>query len=117
MLYRNVLLLFSVFVLLVEADLDTNNTEIQGVTTDKDSTSSEAPTEPAVTAANTSEKEDEDESFDSDEGGKKNFRAKSQIPAHNPSSTFPHQPIIPQPKAAVRNRTSKRRSRTNRRQI
>ncbi|KAK9539609.1 hypothetical protein VZT92_003436 [Zoarces viviparus] len=45
MLTRNVLLLFSLFILLVEADLDSNDAGIQAMFTDKDSTSDEAPTE------------------------------------------------------------------------
>ncbi len=77
----------------------------------------------------------EDESKDSEEGGKKKFSARSakpqrpllfsqpsadviHSPAHSQQSlALPRQPVIPPPKALVRNRTSKRRSRTNRRQI
>lgn len=77
----------------------------------------------------------EDERSDSEEGGKKKFNsrlAKPQSPAMLPQNpvglikspshlpqipALPLQPIIPQPKTLVRNRTSKRRSRTNRPQI
>lgn len=45
MLPRNVVLLFSVFVLLVEGDLDSNDVQIHTTSTDKDSTSDEVPTE------------------------------------------------------------------------
>ncbi|XP_068188698.1 uncharacterized protein si:ch211-133n4.6 [Antennarius striatus] len=45
MLTRNVVLLLSLFVLLVEGDMDANDTGIQTMSTDKDSTSDEAPTE------------------------------------------------------------------------
>eukprot|EP00064_Thunnus_orientalis_P019342 superscaffoldBa00004797_g19459 len=45
MLSRNVVLLFSLFALLVEGDLDSNDAGIQAMSTDKDSTSDEAPTE------------------------------------------------------------------------
>ncbi|KAG7225286.1 hypothetical protein INR49_007133, partial [Caranx melampygus] len=160
----NVILLFSLFVLLVEGDLDSNDAGIQATSTDKDSTSDEAPTEsmnavspdqpdephyhgglpsePAASAANSVEEEDEDETSDSGEGGKKKFSSRSakppsaaqsqQIPPRiqqspalppiNPAHVVEipallPQPIIPQPKALVRSRTSKRRSRTNRRQI
>ncbi|XP_049458578.1 cytochrome c1 isoform X1 [Epinephelus fuscoguttatus] len=171
MLTRKVVLLLSLSVLLVEGDFDTNDAGIQAMSTDKDSTSDEAPTEsmnaispdqpdepqyygagpsdttsssseiadapaasqvtapePAAATAISVEEEDEDESSDSEEGGKKHFSsrsAKAQSPALPPQSpahvidspAVPRQPIIPQPKALVRNRTSKRRSRTNRRQI
>ncbi|XP_051812057.1 uncharacterized protein si:ch211-133n4.6 [Acanthochromis polyacanthus] len=163
MFTRNVVLLFSLLVLLVEGDLDSNDAGIQAMSTDKDSTSDEAPTEsmnavspdqpdepqfygaaadtssssseaaapeanqvtapePAAAAANSvEEEEDEDDSVDSDEGGKKKFSsrsAKPQSPVHVVQSpALPPQPVIPQPKAVVVRRTSKRRSRTNRRQI
>ncbi|KAM4631338.1 uncharacterized protein ACJ7VT_000807 isoform 3-T3 [Polymixia lowei] len=45
MLTRKILLLCSLGVLLVEGDLDTNDGSIQTTSTDKDSTSDEAPTE------------------------------------------------------------------------
>ncbi|XP_035477388.2 uncharacterized protein si:ch211-133n4.6 [Scophthalmus maximus] len=172
MLTRNIFLVFSLFVLLVEGDLDSNDVGMQATSTDKDSTSDEAPTEsmnaispdqpdeaqsfgggPADTgrssseiagapaanqvtapepaaAANNSVEDDDD---DSDEGGKKKSGSRSAKPqrppppaAHVPpmmpvhvvqSSALLPQPIIPQPKALVRSRASKRRSRTNRRQI
>ncbi|XP_049890763.1 uncharacterized protein si:ch211-133n4.6 isoform X2 [Epinephelus moara] len=161
MLTRKVVLLLSLSILLVEGDFDTNDAGIQAMSTDKDSTSDEAPTEsmnavspdqpdepqyygagpsdttsssseiadePAAATAISVEEEDEDESSDSEEEGKKHFSsrsAKPQSPALPPQSpahvidspAVPRQPIIPQPKALVRNRTSKRRSRTNRRQI
>ncbi|XP_050934540.1 uncharacterized protein si:ch211-133n4.6 [Lates calcarifer] len=185
MFTRNVVLVFSLFILLVEGDLDSSDAGIQVMSTDKDSTSDEAPTEsmnavspdqpdepqyygggpsdtsssssetadapatnqvtapePAAAAANSVEEEDEDESSDSEEGGKKKFSSRSakpqspvqlqqpppnvqQSPALPPISStrviqnppLPPQPIIPQPKALVRSRTSKRRSRANRRQI
>ncbi|KAL7382204.1 hypothetical protein ABVT39_018455 [Epinephelus coioides] len=160
-LFLKVVLLLSLSVLLVEGDFDTNDAGIQAMSTDKDSTSDEAPTEsmnavspdqpdepqyygagpsdttsssseiadePAAATAISVEEEDEDESSDSEEGGKKHFSsrsAKPQSPALPPQSpahvidspAVPRQPIIPQPKALVRNRTSRRRSRTNRRQI
>ncbi|XP_040908907.1 uncharacterized protein DDB_G0284459 isoform X2 [Toxotes jaculatrix] len=158
---------------MVEGDLDSNDARIQAMSTDKDSTSDEAPTESmnavspdqpdelqyngggpsdasssstetgdaanqmtaaesAAAVANSVE-EDEDESADSEEGGKKQFGSRSakhpspvqpqqppprviQSPALPPQPIVP-QPIVPQPKALVRSRTSKRRSRTNRRQI
>ncbi|XP_036949460.1 uncharacterized protein si:ch211-133n4.6 [Acanthopagrus latus] len=167
MLTRNVVILFSLFVLLVEGDLDSNDAGIQAMSTDKDSISDEAPTEsmnavspdqpdtsssssetadapaanqvtvhePAAAAAISVEEEDEDERSDSEEGGKKKFNSRSvkpqspavlpqnpvgfiKSPSHLPQSpALPLQPLIPQPKTLVRNRTSKRRSRTNRPQI
>ncbi|XP_062343102.1 uncharacterized protein si:ch211-133n4.6 [Osmerus eperlanus] len=42
---RNILIFLSLVVLLVEAELDTNDGGIQAMSTDKDSTSDEAPTE------------------------------------------------------------------------
>ncbi|KAM9737241.1 uncharacterized protein ACNS7B_012998 isoform 2-T2 [Menidia menidia] len=47
MISRNIVLLVSIFVLLVEGDLDSNDAGIQAMPTDKDSTSDEAPTEQA----------------------------------------------------------------------
>ncbi|CAG5887062.1 unnamed protein product [Menidia menidia] len=157
MISRNIVLLVSIFVLLVEGDLDSNDAGIQAMPTDKDSTSDEAPTEsmnvvspdypdesqyygkgPSDTSSSSSETSDtpvpnqvtapEDESTDSDEGGKKKFSSRSskaQNPAHIAQSPVhvahipapPPLPIVPQPKALVRSRVSKRRSRTNRRQI
>ncbi|XP_047461641.1 uncharacterized protein si:ch211-133n4.6 [Mugil cephalus] len=171
MLTRNLVFLVSL-VLMVEGDLDSNDTGIQAMSTDKDSTSDEAPTESmnavspdqpdefqfhgggpadtssssseaadaptanhvtapepvAVAAANSVEEEDEDENADSDEGGKKKFASRSskpQSPAHThlsqvhdvqrPGLSLP--PVVPQPKALARRRTSKRRAKTNRRQI
>ncbi|KAI9535951.1 hypothetical protein NQZ68_038738 [Dissostichus eleginoides] len=150
MLTRNVLLV-SVFILMAEGDLDSNDVGIQTMLTDKDSTSDEVPTasintvslDPSAPAANhvtapesgpaaaNSVEDDEDESRDSEEGEKKKSRSAKpqspapspQIPAHviispaQPSPALSPEPIMPQPKAAVRNRTSKRRSRTSRRQI
>ncbi|KAK5873439.1 hypothetical protein PBY51_018479 [Eleginops maclovinus] len=126
MLTRNVLLV-SVFILMAEGDMDSNDVGIQTMLTDRDSSSDEVPTAPAanhVTAP-------EDGKRDSEEGEKKKFRSAKpqspapppQIPAHviispaQPSPAHSLEPIMPQPKAAVRNRTSKRRSRTSRRQI
>ncbi|XP_067333048.1 uncharacterized protein si:ch211-133n4.6 isoform X2 [Channa argus] len=45
MITRRVFLLFSLFVLMVQGDLDSNDVGIQTMSTDKDSTSDEAPTE------------------------------------------------------------------------
>ncbi|KAF0024120.1 hypothetical protein F2P81_022922 [Scophthalmus maximus] len=138
MLTRNIFLVFSLFILLVEGDLDSNDVGMQATSTDKDSTSDEAPTESMN--AISPDQPDEAQSFgggpaddDSDEGGKKKFGSRSAKPqrppppaAHVPpmmpvhvvqSSALLPQPIIPQPKALVRSRASKRRSRTNRRQI
>ncbi|XP_039676296.1 uncharacterized protein si:ch211-133n4.6 isoform X2 [Perca fluviatilis] len=178
MLTRNVVLLFSLFVLLVMGDLDSNDAGIQAMSTDKDSTSDEAPTEsmnavspdqpdesqyygggpadmsssssetadaqsanqvtaPEPVAAAKSEEEEDDETSDSEEEGKNKFNSRSAKPQSpvlpqqspvlpqlstghiiiSPAHALPPQPIIPQPKALVRNRMSKRRSRTNRRQI
>ncbi|XP_063737666.1 uncharacterized protein si:ch211-133n4.6 isoform X2 [Eleginops maclovinus] len=150
MLTRNVLLV-SVFILMAEGDMDSNDVGIQTMLTDRDSSSDEVPTasinavsldppapaanhvtapETAAAAANSVE-DDEDGKRDSEEGEKKKFRSAKpqspapppQIPAHviispaQPSPAHSLEPIMPQPKAAVRNRTSKRRSRTSRRQI
>ncbi|XP_042070785.1 uncharacterized protein si:ch211-133n4.6 isoform X1 [Haplochromis burtoni] len=177
MLNRNVVLLFSLFIVLVEGDIDSSDAGIHATSTDKDSTSDEAPTEsinaiypdhpdeshyygggpsdvsssssqaadlpvinrikapePAVAAPNSVEEEDDD----SEESGKKksssrlakprNSALNHQSPDHAiespalpPQPVIPQpvipQPIIPQPKTPVRSRTSKRRSRNNRRQI
>ncbi|KAG7500720.1 hypothetical protein JOB18_027453 [Solea senegalensis] len=168
MLTRNVVVVLSLVVLLVEGDLDSNDVGKPAVSTDKDLTSDEAPTESmnvisadqpdeaqfvgggpsdgmsssseivdeaavaAVAAVNSVEDDDEDESATSGEGGKKKFSSRSAgppvhqsprllpiSPAHviQSPALLPAQPIIPQPKALVRSRASKRRSRTNRRQI
>ncbi|XP_058474432.1 uncharacterized protein si:ch211-133n4.6 isoform X2 [Solea solea] len=168
MLTRNVVVVLSLVVLLVEGDLDSNDVGKPAVSTDKDSTSDEAPTESmnvisadqpdeaqfvgggpsdsisssseivdepavaAVAAVNSVEDDDEDESATSGEGGKKKFSSRSAgppvhqsprllpiSPAHviQSPALLPPQLIIPQPKALVRSRASKRRSRTNRRQI
>ncbi|GLD71137.1 uncharacterized protein AKAME5_002245800 [Lates japonicus] len=77
MLTRNVVLVFSLLILLVEGDLDSN---------DKDSTSDEAPTdEPQYYGGGPSE----DESSDSEEGGKKKFSSRSAKPQ---SPIQPQQP-------------------------
>ncbi|XP_037548928.1 uncharacterized protein si:ch211-133n4.6 [Nematolebias whitei] len=169
MLIRNVVLLFSLFVLAVEGD--SNDAGIQAMLPDKDSLSDDAPTEsmnivssdqpdesqfygggpsdasssssevadtsvtnqmtapePVVAAATSVEEEEENESTDSEEGGKKKFSSRSakvQNSAHIQQNhahivqipALPPHPLIPQPKTLVRNRASKRRSRTNRRQI
>nr|XP_043908112.1 uncharacterized protein si:ch211-133n4.6 isoform X2 [Solea senegalensis] len=167
MLTRNVVVVLSLVVLLVEGDLDSNDVGKPAVSTDKDLTSDEAPTDEAqfvgggpsdgmsssseivdapaanqvtapeaavaaVAAVNSVEDDDEDESATSGEGGKKKFSSRSAgppvhqsprllpiSPAHviQSPALLPAQPIIPQPKALVRSRASKRRSRTNRRQI
>ncbi|KAM4631340.1 uncharacterized protein ACJ7VT_000807 isoform 5-T5 [Polymixia lowei] len=175
MLTRKILLLCSLGVLLVEGDLDTNDGSIQTTSTDKDSTSDEAPTESMnaispdqyeepqyyggpsdtsststetgankepqyyggpsdtsststetgannmVAAADSVEEEDE-ESPDSDEGEKRKTPQRSAKP--QPAAPPAPQPLLPQPvepqprPQAVRSRApSKRRSRTNRRQI
>ncbi|KAI3359045.1 hypothetical protein L3Q82_015431 [Scortum barcoo] len=105
----NVVLLFSLFALLVEGDLDSNDVGIQAMSTesmnavspdqpdesqyyeggpsDTSSSSSETADAPAANrvtvpepaAANSVEEEDEDESSDSDEGGKK-FGSRSAKP-------------------------------------
>ncbi|CAI5661182.1 unnamed protein product [Oreochromis niloticus] len=160
MLNRNVVLLFSLFsllIVLVEGDIDSSDAGIHATSTDKDSTSDEAPTEsinaispdhpdeshyygggpsdvsssssqaadkPAVAAPNSVEEEDDD----SEELGKKksssslanpqNSALNHQSPDHAiESPALPPQPVIPQPKTLVRSRTSKRRSRNNRRHI
>ncbi|XP_030003289.1 predicted GPI-anchored protein 58 isoform X1 [Sphaeramia orbicularis] len=179
MLTRNVVLLFSLLFVLVKGDLDSNDAGIQAMSTDKDSTSDEAPTEsmnavspdqpdesqlnaggpsdsssssetpdapaanqvtaPEPAAANSVEEDDDDDNSDSEEAGQKKISSRSakpqspalppqspaqvnQSPAQNqrslaPIPQNPVQPIVPQPKSAVRNRSSKRRSRTGRRQI
>ncbi|XP_013998200.1 formin-like protein 2 [Salmo salar] len=110
MLTRNFLILCSLAVLLVQADFDTNNNHAaQAMSTDKDSTSEEAPTEsinaissdqpnapkpngvtgPGV-AANSVEDQEEDES--SDEGLKKNY-----VPPPPPPTPPPPPPPTPAP--------------------
>ncbi|KAM9385910.1 uncharacterized protein KZ484_007512 [Pholidichthys leucotaenia] len=158
---RNIVLLFSVFLLQVKADA--NEAGLQTTSTDKDSISDEAPTEsmnavipdqpdepqyygggqaetsssssempdspdaiqgispePVVAAVNNVEEDDEDESTDSEEGGKKKTGSGSVKPQGSThikqSPALPPQPIIPQPKT-LKSRSSKRRSRTSRRQI
>ncbi|KAM4631341.1 uncharacterized protein ACJ7VT_000807 isoform 6-T6 [Polymixia lowei] len=163
MLTRKILLLCSLGVLLVEGDLDTNDGSIQTTSTDKDSTSDEAPTEsmnaispdqyeepqyyggpsdtsststetgantpatsdmsgPDMVAAADSVEEEDEESPDSDEGEKRKTPQRSAKP--QPAAPPAPQPLLPQPvepqprPQAVRSRApSKRRSRTNRRQI
>ncbi|XP_056877077.1 uncharacterized protein si:ch211-133n4.6 isoform X2 [Takifugu flavidus] len=188
MLTRKVLL-FSLLILLVQADLDSNDTGIQAIATDQGS-SDEAPTgsmnvlspdqlesvkmvspeqpdqsqfngrpsgssssettdtaaagqvtaaEPSAAAVNSVEEEEEDDNSDSEENGRKSFRSAKpqralphqstahitqstahivQSPAHLPPiPAVPSQPVVPNPKAMVRTRTSKKRSRTSRRQI
>ncbi|XP_036001252.1 uncharacterized protein si:ch211-133n4.6 isoform X1 [Fundulus heteroclitus] len=171
MLTRKVILLFSLCVLLVKGDFDTNDVGSQAISTDKDSLSDEAPTEsmnvvspdqpdesqyyaggpsdtsstssetadtpavdqvsahePVAASPSSAEEEDEEKGNDSEEGGKKKFSsrsAKPQSPAHTNQSpahiiqipALPPQPVAPQPKTLPRTRSSKRRSRTNRRQI
>ncbi|KAM4550025.1 uncharacterized protein V3H82_019237 isoform 3-T3 [Fundulus diaphanus] len=160
MLTRKVILLFSLCVLFVKGDFDTNDVGSQAISTDKDSLSDEAPTdesqyyaggpsdtsstssetadtpavdqvsahEPVAASPSSAEEEDEDKGNDSEEGGKKKFSsrsAKPQSPAHTNQSpahiiqipALPPQPVAPQPKTLPRTRSSKRRSRTNRRQI
>ncbi|XP_067334643.1 uncharacterized protein si:ch211-133n4.6 isoform X4 [Channa argus] len=115
MITRRVFLLFSLFVLMVQGDLDSNDVGIQTMSTDKDSTSDEAPTEsmnavspeqlehlyhgrgPSAPAANqvtvpepaaaatNSVEEQDDESADSEEGGKKRFSSRSSKPPHRPT--------------------------------
>ncbi|AWP21185.1 Hypothetical protein SMAX5B_003147 [Scophthalmus maximus] len=126
MLTRNIFLVFSLFILLVEGDLDSNDVGMQATSTE--SMNAISPDQPAPAANQVTAPDD-----DSDEGGKKKFGSRSAKPqrppppaAHVPpmmpvhvvqSSALLPQPIIPQPKALVRSRASKRRSRTNRRQI
>ncbi|MEQ2247839.1 hypothetical protein ILYODFUR_013196 [Ilyodon furcidens] len=149
MLTRKVILLFSLFVLLVKGDFDTSDVGSQAISTDKDSLSDEAPTDPRITSSETAdtpageqvaapepaaaalssaEEEDEDEGNDSEEGAKKKFNSRSakppspahanQSPAHivQVPALLP-QPVAPQPKTLPKTRSSKRRSRTNHRQI
>ncbi|KAK2830989.1 hypothetical protein Q5P01_018920 [Channa striata] len=108
MLTRNVFLLLSLFVLMVRGDLDSNDAGIQTMSTDKDSTSDEAPTdtsssssevadapaanqvtapvsERAAAAANSVEEQDDNESTDSEEGGKKKFSSRSSKPHQRPA--------------------------------
>ncbi|XP_056877082.1 uncharacterized protein si:ch211-133n4.6 isoform X6 [Takifugu flavidus] len=174
MLTRKVLL-FSLLILLVQADLDSNDTGIQAIATDQGS-SDEAPTgsmnvlspdqlesvkmvspeqpdqsqfngrpsgssssETTDTAAAGQVTAAEDDNSDSEENGRKSFRSAKpqralphqstahitqstahivQSPAHLPPiPAVPSQPVVPNPKAMVRTRTSKKRSRTSRRQI
>ncbi|KAK9539608.1 hypothetical protein VZT92_003436 [Zoarces viviparus] len=96
MLTRNVLLLFSLFILLVEADLDSNEDE------------------------SSNSKEGGNKKFSSRSAKPQSSALPPQRPAHiiiNHSPALPSQPIIPQLKALVGNHKPKRRSRTNRRQI
>ncbi|XP_047240177.1 uncharacterized protein si:ch211-133n4.6 isoform X1 [Girardinichthys multiradiatus] len=84
--------------------------------------------EPAAAALSSAEEEDEDEGNDSEEGAKKKFNSRSakppssahanQSPAHivQVPALLP-QPVAPQPKTLPKTRSSKRRSRTNHRQI
>nr|XP_040045683.1 uncharacterized protein si:ch211-133n4.6 [Gasterosteus aculeatus aculeatus] len=108
MLTRNLLLLFSLVLLLVEADLNSNDNGIEILSTDKESTSDEAPTEsmkaispnhpdtsssssetadaPAanqVTApepAAASVEEEEDNEHSNSKGGNKKFQPRSAEP-------------------------------------
>ncbi|XP_056877083.1 uncharacterized protein si:ch211-133n4.6 isoform X7 [Takifugu flavidus] len=165
MLTRKVLL-FSLLILLVQADLDSNDTGIQAIATGSmnvlspdqlESVKMVSPEQPDQSQFNgrpsagssSSETTDtaaagqvtaaEDDNSDSEENGRKSFRSAKpqralphqstahitqstahivQSPAHLPPiPAVPSQPVVPNPKAMVRTRTSKKRSRTSRRQI
>ncbi|KAM8841297.1 uncharacterized protein AB9W97_001672 isoform 2-T2 [Spinachia spinachia] len=138
MLTRNFLLLFAL-VLLGEADLHSNDNEIEVQSTEKESTSDEAPTEsknaisphhPAANQVSAPEPAaasvEEEDNEPSKEGGNKKFEPRSAEPprtAHQAQrstlmitnqSPAQSQPIIPQVKSLVRNQKPKRRSRINR---
>ncbi|XP_041823004.1 uncharacterized protein si:ch211-133n4.6 [Melanotaenia boesemani] len=93
MLTRNIVLLFSLFVLLVEGDLDSNDAGIQAMPTDKDSTSDEAPTESMNVVSR--DQPDEFQHY----GGPPSDTSSSS--AERPDTPAPNQVTAPEPAVAA----------------